>query len=686
MKYVASLLLVIALTGVSITSAQEQEKPAQSEITELATTEDPLDLPPEEFFNLDLSVYSPAKKLQKLRNVPGAVYVLTEEDIKRSAATSIPDLLRLVPGMHVARVGSNDWAIGARGFGQIYSDKLLLLIDGTPFETLTFNGVLWDDLNIPLDVIERIEVVRGQGASMWGTRAVNGLVNIITKDAFTFPYHKVSAGIGTEDQYSVYSRTGAVLSPEAAVQAYVKADQHDSSKSTETGNQIDDAWSIISSSVRGDFKPNDHDSIRLLSSFSGKQEDIQYNYIGDNPPSSVPKHDQWEHYRGSFSLLWDREASKKSLFSLEWTNTAEQQEHILGDFSNFNSDLELRHRIKIAESHEITYGGNFRIFSDNTQASETAAELIPHDRTLEYYRGFLHDEIELIKDTATLTIGSRFEYNDQVDFHALPTARLLWSLSDKTSVWGAVSKTVGTSARMYEDLRFNVANTSDQETGLPVLVQLQGSREVDPEDLLGYEVGVWTEPLDELYLSITGFISNYQNLLSREPSKPYFTSDESGSPYLMLPLVYQNKLSGVSHGTELAADWKVSEWFSLAATYAFLQINIDQGSSEDISLAEDWESAPANIATLRGHFNLSSSVKSDLILRFVDETSAASIDVDSYIESDARLAWAPGQTWEFSLIIRNLLNDSHQESGIDAIQTPLSEVERSIFLQTTYTF
>ena len=215
-------------------------------------------------------------------------------------------------------------------------------------------------------------------------------------------------------------------------------------------------------------------------------------------------------------------------------------------------------------------------------------------------------------------------------------------------------------------------------------MQVQGNRDVEPEELLAYELGMWAEPINDLYLSLTGFISDYQNLFSREPGDPILSEDSSGMPYVLLPLNYENKLTGVFSGVEFAVDWKVSDSFSLAATYAYLHVDMDQGDSQDLSVKDDWESSPENIATLRGHFSFFPETETDVIFRYVDRISDS--DIDSYIESDIRLAWEPGQTWEVALILRNLIESSHQEYGFDVIQTPLSEVERSAFLQTTYTF
>ena len=317
---------------------------------------DPFQLSPEEFFSLDMNVVSPAKKLQKLKNVPSAVYVLTEEDIQRSAATNVMDLLRLVPGLQVAKTSSHEWAISSRGFGQIFSDKILLLIDGTPEETLIFNGVYWENINIPLDVIERIEVIRGPGAAVWGTRAVNGIIHIITKDAYTHPHNALSLGGGNEHQVSAYARVGEVLSEDAAISGYVKYDQQDNSQGID-GSSLNDEWNILSVGLRGDFNLSEKNTLRITSNISNRQADIGIIVpsITTPPFFSELVNDQRDHFRASLAASFERQLSPDSLMSFDWTNFFEDRKDFLLDYFSYYSDLEFRHRHKFNNRHELTY-------------------------------------------------------------------------------------------------------------------------------------------------------------------------------------------------------------------------------------------------------------------------------------------------------------------------------------------
>ncbi len=639
---------------------------------------DPLALPPEEFFNRDLTVFSPAKKAQKLKNTSSAIYILTSEDIRRSAATTLIDVIRLLPGIQVARVSSHEWAISARGFNQVYGNKILLLIDGIPVETPLFNGILWENINVPLDIIDRIECVRGPGAAIWGTRAMNGLINVITKDAFTFPHNRVSVGGGNEQQGSAYVRTGKVLSEAAAVQVHGKFDQLDSSRSP-SGGQLNDKWKIYSLSSRADLKPTNDDKVRLVAGFTGRKADFELDVPTLQDPFVEQRQGERENNRASFSALWDHTVSEDSVMSLEWANLFERRSDLLLDFEAFYSDLEFRHRLKPSENHELSYGLNVRFFTDDTVGSDTLG-FRPQDSNLQYYRGFVHDDITLINETLTLTLGSRFEQNEQVGFAALPTARIIWNVSDVASVWAAISRTQGNPSRVYDNIRLNASAFREETSGLPALAQVIGNTDLKSEKLMAYEIGTWIEPVKNLYLSATTFFFHYKDVINNLPGEPTPVLD-GPNPYILVPLPYQNGLSSDSIGTELTADWKVADWVDLAAVYSYLSSVAHPQSSVDKDFVEN---DPRHMANVQARFNLTSSVELDGVLRFVDRLPRS--DVDSYIQADIRLGWFVRKDVELELIGRNLLEQANQEFAPLVFQTPISQVERSVFARVNFTF
>jgi iron complex outermembrane receptor protein len=640
---------------------------------------DPLDLPPDQFFNQDLTVYSPAKKLQKLKNVPSAVYVMTSEDIRRSGAATLIDVFRLLPGIEVARVSAHEWAITARGFNQVFGNKILLLIDGAPVETPIFNGILWENINIPLDTIDRIEVVRGPGAANWGTRAMNGLINVITKSAFTFPYNVASAGGGNEHIASVYGRTGKVFSEHAAVQAYVKEDKYNNSESPD-GTSLDDDWNIVNGHIRADLK-DENDSLRIISDVSFRGADFELGVPTLNPPYTEEQEGHRQNNRVSLSMLWDHDLGDDSQVSVEWSNMYELRNDFLLDLSAYYSELEVRHRFRANSWNEFAYGANFRFYTDSTDGSTTLS-FDPESRSLEFYRLFAQDEISLIDKVLTLTIGSRFEQNDEVGFNAMPTARLLWTVNDRVSLWTAASYTTGSPARVYDDVRLNAAALEEPTSGLPAVVQVTGNRDLDSEKLNGYEVGAWIEPIDKLYVSGTGYYFHYRDLADFTLGDPNLLADPSVGPYLLIPNQYTNGLDANSIGGELTADWAANDWFGLGASYSYFHLTAGpRDNPNHVSLQDN----PRNTFSLRMHFTFS-PFQIDPILRSVDVSRPEGSILHSYVESDLRIGWQVKQKLELEIIGRNLLHDRHDEFGNLLFNTPQSTVSRSVFVQASYTF
>lgn len=673
-KFLLQLLVVVS----PFLSAQAEELEGQVTSAE-SEMDNGLELSPEEFFSQDLSVYSPAKKLQKLKNTPSAVYVLTADDIRRSAAENLIDVFRLVPGIEVARVSAHEWAVTSRGFNQVFGNKILLLIDGAPVETPIFNGILWENINIPLDIIERIEVVRGPGATVWGTRAMNGLINVITKDAFTFPYNTVSLGGGNEHEGSVYGRTGGVISDKAAIQTYAKIDKYDGSEDT-LGNSLNDDWKIFTGNIRADLRPNDDNTLRLTSTVSSRKADFELAVPSLAAPYQEDKEGERENNRASLNMLWEHTLKNDSQISAEWTNFYERRDDFLLDLKAFYSELELRHHITPIESHDVTYGVNFRAYTDSTEGSDTIY-FEPSDNDLEYYRAFFHDEISLIPDTLKLTLGSRFEENSQVGFSAMPTGRLLWNVNDRLSFWTAASRSTGSPARVYDDMRLSAIAFPEETTGLPALVQVAGNRDLESEKLMAYEIGGWVEPIEKLYTSITGFYFRYDDLAYNEIGEPSLVLDPANGPFLLVPAPYANNLEAVSVGVELTADWAVTEWFRFGGSYSHLKIDADPSDNANKSLVED---APQHMFSVRNHFTLTPSVSLDAVLRHVNTPSSSAIG--QYSEGDLRLSWLVYQNLEVELIGRNLFHNQHEELGPLIFNTPVSEVGRSGFVRATYSF
>lgn len=658
---------------------------AAEEIAEIATTEDSelLSMDVQDFFSLYQEVFSVAKKKQKLREAASAIHVLTSEDIVRSGATTIPDVLRLVPGVQVAKISSHKWAVSIRGMNQVLNNKLLVLIDNIPIVTPLFNGVFWEVHNIPLDSIERIEVVRGPGAAVWGSRAVNGVINIITKSADTPQQSKVAAGFGNEHKYSTYVNKNLQIGESSGANLSLKYDQHDNSEGI-AGENLFDKWHIASIGLRGDLKINDRNSLKVTNNTFYKEEDFEWEIPVVGAPFNEKRQDTLYHTGSLLSFLWTHEFDNDSEFSAEWSNQFEKREDFSLGYSLYNTDLDLRHRFKPLDGHDFTVGTSFRFYADDTDGSEMLV-LAPENRTLEFYRGFFHDEIELIGRELLLTLGARFEQNAQVGFSALPTGRISWSANDWLSFWSAVSYTEGTASRLNDDVRFRAASFPEPTTGLPAIVELTGSRDSESERLTAYEVGVRVETTENFFVDATAYYFKYDNMVSREAGEASVNFDPSSqSPYLVIPIVYSNLYKVDSYGTEISFDWRINQKSKLMLSHSFLYSDVDRGDSTDDVALQFHKNDPRQMATAQFRFDPIENVGFDSILRYVDRLQSR--DIDGYTELDLRVSWKPTKDIELSVLGRNLLDSSHREFQDWTFNPPLNEVGRSYFAQVAYSF
>lgn len=672
------ILVAMTLLGASAISpivAKAEDKPDDKV----------LQMDVKDFFNMYQDVYSAAMKNQKLRDTASAVYILDQDDIRRSGATTIPDLLRLVPGVQVARIGANSWSVSVRGgtVADEFNSQLLVLIDGASIVTPLFNGVYWEAYNLPLDVIERIEVVRGPGSAVWGNRAENGVINIITKNASKPSAPTVSFGGGNEHQASVYVRDGAKFGESSGLNLSLKYDRQDDSVDKDR-NRLHDGGDNVSVTSRGDLKIDEQTNLRIVNYSWLRTEGLDVNLPILASPYSERQEGTIHHGGSMLSTLWSRRPDKDSEVTVDWSHFTERETDITRDYALYNTDLDIRYRLRPLENHDFTFGGSVRLYVDSSEANQYIS-LTPRGRNLQFFRGFFHDEISLFDKQVIATLGSRFEQNSQNGFSAMPTARLLWHATERTSLWSAVSYTAGTTSRVYDDARTRLSATSDPDTGLPVLLQFTGNRAVPSEKLLAYEVGARTEPTESFFVDATGFYFNYSDLFTTEIGQPDVLVDPTTqSPFILLPLNGDSKFRSESYGAEVSANWRASNKLKFVSSYAYFSSFARGNNSTDPLLESINENLPTNVASLRASYDLTSDIESDAVFRFVDTLKRNHIP--SYGQLDLRLGWKATQSLTLAIVGRNLLSPSHPEFQSWTVGYPNSQVERSVFLQATKSF
>ena len=637
---------------------------------------------------MNLQVTSVSKRTQKVADAAAAVFVITQEDIRRSGATSIPEALRLAPGLQVARIDQNKWAIAARGFNGRFDNKLLVLIDGRSVYTPLFSGVYWNVQDVMLEDVDRIEVIRGPGATLWGANAVNGVINIITKKAKDTQSALVTAGAGTEERASGSARYGGTMG-KTAYRVYGKYFNWGPSQDS-SGITAHDGWDALRGGFRADWTPTGSDSLTL-------QGDIYQSKYGETlsvPSLSFPYSSTFPN-KGNYSganLLgrWNHSSEGTSTtLQMYYDNTTISDNSLFVDHQNI-FDLDFQQGFHVGDSQQFVWGLGYRSIRDRNDSSFSVS-LQPNQLTLNHFSAFLQDEISLVDNRLHLTFGSKFEHNDFTGFEVQPNARLLWTLTPNQSIWTAVSRAVRTPALTEEGLRLNSAVIPPapaapllNPTPFPAVITVFGSHQFQSEDLLAYEVGYRVQATSTFSTDIATFYNKYSNLRTAEPGAPFL----EGSPAptdLVIPFVASNKMSGGTYGVELFADWRVVPKWRLVGSYSYLQMDIRK-NSDSLDPTPDIPngSSPRHEWYLRSSIDLPKHFEDDTTLRFVDHLSG--INVPSYYSLDAHLGWRPVSPFELSIGGQNLLNNKHLEFIPDFINTAPTEVKRTVYGSLTFRF
>jgi iron complex outermembrane recepter protein len=635
---------------------------------------------------MNLQVTSVSKRTQKVADAAAAIFVLTQEDIRRSGATSIPEALRLVPGLEVARIDQNKWAIGSRGFNGRFDNKLLVLIDGRSVYTPLFSGVYWNVQDVMLEDVDRIEVIRGPGATLWGANAVDGVINVITKKAKATQSAVVTAGAGTEERAAGGVRYGSKLGDNTYYRAYTKYFDWRPSVYP-SGITAHDGWDALRGGFRADWTPAGANSLTVQGDVYRSRFDETLTVASLSAPYSNTFPNDGKYSGGNILGRWNHTSEGSSMsLQMYYDNTTITDHSLFGDHQNI-LDIDFQDGFHAGKSQQFVWGLGYRSIHDKNDASFTVS-LQPNQVTLNQFSTFLQDEISLVDNRLQITLGSKFERNEFTGFEIEPNARLLWNLTPNQSIWTAVSRAVRTPALTEEGLRLNSQvippGTPANPTPLPAVVAVFGSHQFNSEDLLAYELGYRVQATKNLSLDIATFYNNYSNLRTAEPGAPY----PEGSPAptdFVIPFVAGNKMSGGTYGVELFADWKVVPKWRLVGSYSYLQMDIHKNrDSQDPTPDNPNGSSPRHQWYLRSSVDLPKHFEQDTTLRFVDQLP--SLGLPSYYSLDAHLGWRPVNSLEFSIGGQNLLNNWHLEFMPDFVNTSPTVVKRSIFGSITVKF
>ncbi len=652
---------------------------------DMSQSEDFTDLSLEEL--MEVRVSSVSRKEEPLLEAPAAAFVLSQKDIRRSGATTIPELLRMVPGVQVAQISANTWAISARGFNNRFSDKLLVLIDGRTVYSPFFSGTFWDEQDTVIEDIERIEVLRGPGGTLWGANAVNGVINIITKHTEDTQGGLASSGGGTVENGFATVRYGGALGETAGFRVYGKYYDRDEFEKRDPLNPPEDGWNSGRGGFRIDWDASENNAFTFQGDYYNGTSDQRVQGVVSSltAPFTQSRDQEVDIEGGNFLLRWNRKISETSDFKLQTYYNNQQRS---GDSEDFSLkidtfDVDFQHRFALGSRNEIVWGAGSRLIWD-TENTTFQLSIDPDDDFNYRYDGFIQDKLSLIPDQLALTVGSKFEINSFTGFEFQPNARLSWTPDDKHILWASVSRAVRTPSRSQDALRSNLEVRS-QGNNL-TLVSLMSNAGFDSEDLLAIEAGFRWKPLPKVFFDISAFYNFYEDLLTLEQGSIFLES--SPAPlHAVVPITFDNKGSGETYGLEMVARWKPFSWWDLESTFTWLEMNLDSDrSSTDDTLTKVTEDRNPNFqGTLRSMIDLPHNLEFDTNLYFVDKLDK--MDVPAYTRVDLRLGWKPVKNLEWSLALLNLQDSQHAEFNSQRLSNlTLSEVPRSVYSKLTWRF
>jgi len=638
------------------------------------------DMSIEQLVNLDvISLTSLFKKETKLEQAPAAAAVVMPEDIRRLGVTTLPEALRMVPGLDVARIDSHEWAISARGFDAQFANKLLILMDGRTIYGPAYGGVNWGMQDTIMEDLERIEVIRGPGASLWGANAVNGVVNILTKSAKDTQGLLVSASGGTEDQASIAMRYGGKLATNLYYRIYGQSFDRDGLV-TANGSDARDEWNSRQGGMRMDWEPGDENKVTLQGDFYNDFVHENENVVVLMPPyvtsTNIENHDSG----ANVLARWTHEFSESSTLTLQTYYDQFRQEQVGSSETRDTFDFDAQHRFPLGTRNDIMWGLGYRFTADqfpNTPPANFFLSWVPPERNDELFSAFVQDEITLMPHCLSVTLGSKLEHNDYTGFEIQPSVRLLWTPSEKQTVWAAVSRAVRTPSRYETGARVNYSVFAIPNSSFLGLDRLSGNTNADSEQLIAYELGYRIEPTRRLSVDIAGFYNQYDNLLRFVPGTSFMQG-----PVVVFPQTVQNSGSAETFGTELSAQWKVSDSWRLIGSYSWLHVNLHPNDRA-------FQGNPEQQFQLRSYLDLPGHVEFNSALYYVDRQVAAAglgtATVPAYVRLDLGLTWHPKRSLEIGVWGQNLIDDRHQEfpSLKSSVQT---EIPRGVFGRITWKY
>jgi iron complex outermembrane receptor protein len=631
----------------------------------------------EDLMNIEVS--SVSKKGQPISRTAAAVYVITQEDIRRSGMTSIPELLRMVPGMDVAQINANNWAVSTRGFNDRVASRLLVLIDGRSLYSPEFAGVFWQIQQLMLEDIERIEVVRGPGATLWGANAVNGVINIITKKAKDTQGGLASAGGGMQERGFASVRYGASDGDRVTYRFYASYFNRGGFRNS-LGQGAGDSWYGTFGGFRSDWQLSLRDALTVEGDIYNDPTRGQANLPTFTPPFTSSQFATTTFFGGDLNSRWTHTYSSKSEVSLQmYYDGFSRDDVLINAFINiFNVDFQ--ERLAVGSRYDFVWGAEYRFTGDSTAASSILS-LNPPSLQTHLSSAFVQDEVALIPRRLWFTPGIRFEHVPFTGYNVEPSGLLLWGLGENQSLWVSAALAERAPQRFERNLH-DVTAVFPGQGGSLTSVDLFGSPAAGDQNTLDFEAGYRAQMTKTLSADLATFYDRYGDLQTTEPGAPFFSSDPV--PHTVIPLFYENGMHGKGYGGEFSLDWKPTSRWKLYTGYGFLRqvFHLNPGSQSPSSLLTAGNNSQHQFQ-IRSQLNLPRRTELDTSIYYVGQLRNQF--VPAYTRVDVRLGWHPGESMDLDVVGQNLLSPRRLEFLNNTGVVPTFDPRR-VFARLTWRF
>lgn len=621
----------------------------------------------EELSNVEVTTAN--KQPEPALDTAAALYVITSDDIRRSGATTLPDALRLAPGVIVSQSDGNRWAVGIRGFADLFSKSLLVLIDGRSVYTPLVGGVHWAIQDVVLADVDRIEVIRGPGGGVWGANAVNGVINVITKASDATRGLQVTAATGNIEHARLEARFGGKAGP-ADYRVYGKAFTR-GGQFHEDGTAFD-TWEAGQIGVRSDWKAGARDALTISADIYRTVVGERAQVSGFTPPSVRDVDGIIRLSGGNVRGAWERTFDRGARSEIQvYYDVTDRDGFTFGE-TRHTWNLDANYRAASIGRHQLSFGTSGRLSPSTTAEVVPTLRFIPARHTSRVFNAFVSDDVTLVPERLSAGIGLRVEYNDFTGAELLPSVKAQWTPGPKQRVWAGVTRAVRTPSRFERDLLFELLI----DPAAPLYVAVQGRDDFGNESVLGSEAGYRRVFGSNFYFDVVAFHNRYDDLQGF--GNPSISPRSDPIPHLALELPFANAIEGSSRGIEVAADWKPLPTWRLAGSYGYLRLDLaNKPQFTNLTALNNYGGlAPPHQVRVQSRIDLGRQVQFDQTYRYVARLEGPG--VPSYQGLDARLGWSPSLSMELSIVGQNLTDARHAEFGAVPV-----EIRRSAYVQLT---